>query len=156
MGHTAMTRSPMGPHWLGHSPPRETPERSPRIFSRPSECGFESTSDDRPTPMGGVLRLKPEEEVDTYSLFTTSYLSTTEKFTSTTNHPPCFAFHVIHAELRPHLPRAESLPHSTASIQLEGYHTLPSPCSTHTHSGRVAPRIAERATRRAAAAPQQA
>jgi hypothetical protein len=28
---TAMTRNPMGPHWPGHSPPRETTESSPGI-----------------------------------------------------------------------------------------------------------------------------
>ena len=66
---TAMTRSPMGPHWPGHSPPRETNESSPGVSPVPSECGLEPKGDDRPNPMVGFLRLRAEEEVNQQTLF---------------------------------------------------------------------------------------
>ena len=66
---TAMTRSPMGPHWPGHSPTRETNESSPGVSPVPSECGLEPKGDDRPNPMVGFLRLKAEEEVNQQTLF---------------------------------------------------------------------------------------
>ena len=58
-----MTRSPMGPHWPGHSPTRETNESSPGVSPVPSECGLEPKGDDRPNPMVGFLRVHAEEEV---------------------------------------------------------------------------------------------
>jgi hypothetical protein len=59
-----MTRIPTGPHWPGHSPPRETNESSPGVSPVPSECGLEPNGDDRPNPMVGFLRVYPEEEVN--------------------------------------------------------------------------------------------
>jgi len=62
--HTAMTRSPMGPHWPGHSPTRETNESSSGMLPVPSECGLEPKGVDRPNPMVGFLRVYAEEEVN--------------------------------------------------------------------------------------------
>jgi hypothetical protein len=61
---TAMTWNPMGPHWPGHSPTRETNERSPGVSPGPSECGLEPKGDGRPNPMVGFLRVHAEEEVN--------------------------------------------------------------------------------------------
>jgi len=58
----------MGPHWPGHSPPRETTERSPGVSSVPAECGVEPKSDDRLNPMGGVPRLQALEEINVVSV----------------------------------------------------------------------------------------
>ena len=58
-----MTRIPTGPHWPGHSPPRETNESSPGVSPVPSECGLEPNGDDRPNPTVGFLRVYAEEEV---------------------------------------------------------------------------------------------
>jgi len=62
--HTAMTWSPMGPHWPGRSPPRKTTERSPGVSLGPAECGVDPKGDDRLNPMGGVPRLQAREEVN--------------------------------------------------------------------------------------------
>ena len=59
-----MTRTPMGPHWPGHSPTRETNESSPGVSPVPSECGLEPKDIDRPNPMVGFLRVYAEEEVN--------------------------------------------------------------------------------------------
>jgi MFS family permease len=61
---TAMTWSPMGPHWPGHSPPRETNESSPGVSPVPSECGLEPEDCDSPNPMVGFPRLQAREEVN--------------------------------------------------------------------------------------------
>jgi hypothetical protein len=56
----------MGPHWPGHSPPRETTERFSGVSPGPPECGVEPKSDDRLNPMGGVPRVQAREEVKLY------------------------------------------------------------------------------------------
>jgi len=61
---TAMTRTPMGPHWPGHSPTRETNESSPGVSPVPSECGLEPKGGDRPNPMVGFHVLQGVEEVN--------------------------------------------------------------------------------------------
>ena len=61
---TAMTRTPMGPHWPGHSPTRETNESSPGVSPVPSECGLEPKGIDRPNPMVGFHVLQGVEEVN--------------------------------------------------------------------------------------------
>jgi hypothetical protein len=53
----------MGPHWLGHSPPREITERAPSVSPGPAECRVDPKDDHRPNPMVGVLRFQAEEEV---------------------------------------------------------------------------------------------
>ena len=58
-----MTWSPMGPHWPGHSPTRETNESSPGVSPVPSECGLEPEDCDSPNPMVGFPRLQAREEV---------------------------------------------------------------------------------------------
>ena len=60
-----MTRIPMGPHWPGHSPPRETNESSPGVSPVPSECGLGPKGDRRPNPMVGFHALQGVEEVKT-------------------------------------------------------------------------------------------
>jgi hypothetical protein len=64
VGRTAMTPTPMGPHWPGHSPPRETNESSPGVSPVPSECGLEPKGVDRPNPMVGFHVLQGVEEVN--------------------------------------------------------------------------------------------
>jgi hypothetical protein len=73
---TAMTWSPIGPHWLGHSPPRETTERSPGVSPVPAECGVEPKGDDRLNPMVGFPRLQAREEVKSRVLAGTPSVST--------------------------------------------------------------------------------
>jgi hypothetical protein len=62
VGRTAMTWSPMGPHWPGHSPPRKTTERFSGVSPGPAECGVDPKGDDRLNPMSGVPRLQAREE----------------------------------------------------------------------------------------------
>jgi hypothetical protein len=57
---TAMTRTPMGPHWPGHSPTRETNESSPGVSPVPSECGLEPKG----VPMVGFHVVYAVEEVN--------------------------------------------------------------------------------------------
>jgi len=61
-----MTRIPMGPHWPGHSPTRETNESSPGVSPVPSESGLKSDACDSPYPMVRFHVLQGVEEVDPY------------------------------------------------------------------------------------------
>jgi hypothetical protein len=72
---TAMTWNPMGPHWPGHSPTRETNESSPGVSPVPSECGLEPKGIGRPNPMVGFLRVHAGEEVNESSGFELFYIS---------------------------------------------------------------------------------
>jgi hypothetical protein len=61
---TAMTRTPMGPHWPGHSPTRETNESSSGVSPVPSECGLEPKGVGCPNPMVGFHVVHGVEEVN--------------------------------------------------------------------------------------------
>jgi len=77
-----MTWNPMGPHWPGHSPTRETNESSPGVSPVPSECGLEPKGGDRPNPMVGFHVLQGVEEVNCVRVSGRSEDESDEKGTS--------------------------------------------------------------------------
>jgi hypothetical protein len=64
VGRTAMTRTPMGPHWPGHSPRRETKREFPRCVAGSLHVRVGTDGRDRPNPVDGFLRVDAEEEVN--------------------------------------------------------------------------------------------